>query len=97
MTGAVELGATVAVNCCKAPRSKVLLVGERVTLMGVGNAEELLLPPHPTRAPRNKDRDKTANTPKTNRRMHPPRPAGPNGLADESLSMLENDQCRGQP
>src|SRR5262245_39325074 len=71
--------------------------GGSTTLVGVGKGGVVLLPPHPTIAPKEKLRYKDANTPRTNRRMHPPRPSCRMARTDESLFMLENDQCRGQP
>src|SRR5262244_1636995 len=98
MTGTVEVGLTIALNCCNPPRSILKGPLGNSTVVGVGKGGLVLLPPpHPFIAPKEKARYKDANTPKTNRRMHPPRPSCPWHAPDESLFMLENDQCRGEP
>src|ERR1700693_4479922 len=72
----------IALNCSVVPRSRLLLPGVKVILAGVGRVEVVvLLPPQPTRPPKDEAIDKTANTQETNRRMHPPRLGKPRACA----------------
>src|SRR5215467_10236658 len=95
--GVVTAGVTDAMNGSMLPRSILVLGVARVTEPGEGRPLALLPPPHPIMEPRNADMDRTANPATAQRRMHPPRPAGPGGFPDESRYILENVQCRGQP
>jgi hypothetical protein len=53
--------------------SILLLPGAIVILLGVGKRGALLLPPHPAKGPKRKEKSATVNRPEQNRRMHPPR------------------------
>src|SRR5215470_870606 len=66
-------------------------VGVGVTAVPTG-----LLLPQPFRAAKPRSMRKTAKTRETDRRMHPPRrdKVRPSG---ESMYLLENVQCRGEP
>src|SRR5215470_18774426 len=91
-------GVRRAENCKVAPRSREPVVGVKSIPVGVGVAEVPtgLLPPQPFRAAKPTNMKKTAKIRETDRRMYPPR-RGKMQPSGESMYLLENVQCRGEP